>query len=132
MNIALIAHDKKKELMAAFCIAYKGILQSHNLFATAATGSIVIEASGLNIHKFPHGLLGKQQIEARVSFNEIDAVIFFRDPISEGRAEDDINSLLKACDMNNIPFATNIATAEILINGIARGDLAWREIIDKG
>lgn len=131
MNIALIAHDKKKELMAAFCIAYKGILQNHYLCATATTGSIITEASGLNVHRFPHGQLGEQQIEARVAFNEIDALIFFRDPMSTGSDEAVINSLLKACDMNNIPFATNLASAEILINGIARDDLAWRDLIRK-
>lgn len=129
MNIALIAHDKKKELMAAFCIAYKGILSQHSLFATGTTGTIIMEATGLNITKFAHGITGEQQICARATYNELDLVIFFRDPITAESHEPDITSLLKLCDANNIPFATNIATAEILINGIARGDLDWRENI---
>lgn len=131
MNIALIAHNKKKELMASFCIAYKGILQKHNLFATAATGTIIVESAGLNVHRFSPGPLGgEQQIASRVAYNEMDMVIFFRDPLTAQQHEPDINSLLKLCDIHNIPFATNIATAEILIKGVDRGDLAWREIIN--
>jgi methylglyoxal synthase len=130
MNIALIAHDKKKELMTAFCIAYKGILQCHNLYATGTTGSIIVDATGLNITKFPPGLLGEQQIAARVAYNEMDLVIFFRDPVSAQAHEPDIASLLRHCDIHNIPFATNVATAEMLIKGLDRGDLAWREIIN--
>ena len=114
MNIALIAHDKKKELMASFCIAYKSILKNHTLFATGTTGAIIVEATGLNIHKFLPGLLGEQQISARAAYNEMDLVIFFRDPVTAQSHEPDINSLLRACDMNNIPFATNLGTAEIL------------------
>lgn len=131
MNIALIAHDKKKELMSAFCIAYKGILQNHNLFATGTTGSIITEATGLNIHKFQPGLLGEQQIVARVAYNEMDLVIFFRDPVSAQAHEPDIAMLLRHCDSHNIPFATNVATAEMLIKGLDRGDLGWREIINR-
>lgn len=131
MNIALIAHDKKKELMVDFCIAYKAILQEHNLFATGTTGSIVMEATGLHVYCFspgPHG--GEQQISARVSLNEIDLVIFLRDPLTAREYEPDINSLLRLCDAHNIPFATNIATAEMLIKGLERGDLSWREIVN--
>ncbi|MCX7748424.1 MAG: methylglyoxal synthase [Clostridia bacterium] len=130
MNIALIAHDKKKELMAAFCIAYKGILESHNLYATGTTGSIIIESAGLDVHRFAPGFAGEQQIGQRVAYNEIDIVIFMRDPLDSGDHEPDISSLLKLCDIHNIPFATNLATAEILIKGLDRGDLAWREIIN--
>lgn len=131
MNIALIAHDKKKELIASFCIAYKGILQKHKLFATGTTGSIIIEATNLEVHRFSPGLLGEQQIAARVAYNEIDMVIFFRDPVTAKEHEPGIETLLKYCDMNSIPFATNIATAEVLINGLERGDLDWRELIRK-
>ena len=131
MNIALIAHDKKKELMASFCIAYKNILKKHNLFATGTTGSIIIDATGLEVHLFSPGLLGEQQISARAAYDEIDLVLFFRDPVTAKSTEPGIESLLKHCDMNTIPFATNIATAEVLINGLERGDLDWRELVRK-
>ncbi|NLI58848.1 MAG: methylglyoxal synthase [Clostridium sp.] len=129
MNIALIAHDKKKELMVSFCIAYKNILKEHNLFATGTTGAVIIESAGLKIEKFLPGLMGEQQIGARAAYNELDLVIFFRDPLTAKSHEPDINYLLKLCDMNNIPFATNLGTAEILIKGLERGDLDWRELI---
>ena len=129
MHIALIAHDKKKELMVQFCIAYCGILAKHSLVATATTGKLVAEATGLNVHRFlSGGQGGNQQIEARVSYNEIDLVLFFRDPISADPSEPDPQSMIKLCDTHNIPIATNVATAEMLIQGLARGDLAWREI----
>lgn len=131
MNIALIAHDKKKELMSAFCIAYKGILCQHNIYATGTTGSIIEENSGLSIHKFSPGSLGVQQIAARAAYNEMDLVIFFRDPITAKAHEPTIEALLKHCDMNNIPFATNIATAEILIQGLQRGDLDFRNLVNR-
>ncbi|GAE88619.1 methylglyoxal synthase [Acetivibrio straminisolvens] len=131
MNIALIAHDNKKELMASFCIAYRSILKNHTLFATGTTGAIIVEATGLNVHKFLPGLMGEQQISARAAYNELDLVIFFRDPISAKSDEPDIHSLLRECDINNIPFATNLGTAEILIKGLERGDLDWRELIKK-
>ena len=129
MNIAFIAHDKKKELIASFCIAYKNILAMHSLFATGTTGTIIADATGLSIHKFSHGVLGEQQLGARVAYNEVDLVIFFRDPVTAQSHEPDISSLLNLCDTNNIPFATNIATAEMLINGVSRGELGWRENI---
>lgn len=130
MNIALIAHDKKKELIVDLCIAYKVILLQHSLFATGTTASFIAEGAGLPVYKFSPGPLGgTQQIAARVSLNEIDLVIFLRDPVNPREYEPDINSLLRLCDMNNIPFATNIATAEVLIKGLERGDLHWRELI---
>ncbi|HHY64361.1 MAG TPA: methylglyoxal synthase [Clostridiaceae bacterium] len=127
MNIALIAHDKKKELMEAFCIAYKNVLSKHNLFATGRTGAIVSEASNLEVFSLDYGNLGEQQIIARIAYNEMDLVIYFADP-------DEINNsglieLLSLCDRNNIPIATNLATAEILINGLQRGDFAWRDLL---
>lgn len=131
MNIALIAHDKKKELMVDFCIAYKAILQNHRLFATGTTGSYIIEATGLQIYCYSPGPLGgEQQIGAKVALNEMDLVIFLRDPLTAREYEPDINSLLRLCDMHNIPFATNIATAEMLVKGLERGDLSWREILN--
>ena len=116
MNIALMAHDNKKELMVQFCTAYAGILSRHTLCATSVTGKMVSEASGLPIHLFMariHG--GAEQIGARISYNEIDMVLFFCDP---------------ANPQYNIPFATNLATAEMLIMGLARGDLDWRDIVN--
>ncbi len=131
MNIALIAHDKKKELMVDFCIAYSGILTQHNLCATGTTGSLVSEATGLSISKFlsgPEG--GDQQIGARIAYNEIDAVLFFRDPLTAQPHEPDVSALFRLCDVHNIPLATNVATAEVLIMGIERGDLGWRDIVN--
>ncbi len=131
MNIALIAHDKKKELMVEFCIAYKGILSKHTLVATGATGGLINEATGLDVHRFlsgPQG--GDQQIGARVAYNEIDLVLFFRDPLTPGMYEPDISSLLKLCDIHTIPIATNVATAEVLIHGVERGDMDWRDIVN--
>ena len=129
MNIALIAHDKKKELMVQFCIAYKGILEKHELFATGTTGKLIAEGSGLDVYRFlsgPQG--GDQQIGARIAYNEIDLVLFFRDGV--GGYEPDVFSLLRLCDMHNIPIATNVATAEVLIHGLERGDLDWRDIVN--
>lgn len=131
MNIACIAHDKKKELMVQFCIAYKGILQKHSLFATDTTGKLIIENTGMNVYRFlpgPQG--GDQQIGARVAYNEIDLVLFFRDPITPEGYEPDVSGLLRLCDMHNIPIATNLATAEVLIHGLDRGDLGWRDIVN--
>ena len=131
MNIALIAHDSKKELMAQFCIAYCGILSRHNLFATGTTGKIVAEATGLEITRFLCGSQGgDQQIASRIACNEIDLLLFFRDPINAKPSEPNEMTLLRLCDVHNIPFATNIATAEALIRGVERGDFEWREIVN--
>ena len=121
MNIALMAHDNKKELMVQFCTAYAGILSRHHLYATNTTGHMVADASGLPVHCFltyAHG--GSQQIGARIAYNEFDMVLFFNDPNSESMA----------CDQNNVPFASNIATAEMLVLGLSRGDLDWRLIVN--
>ena len=130
MNIAITAHDSKKELMAQFCIAYCGILSQHKLCATNTTGKFVSEATGLEITKFLSGVQGGvQQIASLVSYNEIDLVLFFRDPVTQKDSESTIN-LLRLCDVHNIPVATNIATAEVLIHGLKRGDLDWRDIVN--
>ncbi len=132
MNIVLIAHDSKKELMEAFCTAYKHILQKHTLFATGRTGTMIEENVGLRIKKVASGETGEQQIAAKVAYNEMDLVVFFRDNSSvlSLRNNTEKSSLRNLCDMNNIPFATNIATAEVLILGLERGDLAWRELVN--
>lgn len=129
MNIALIAHDAKKELMVQFCIAYCGILSRHTLLATSTTGKMVSEATGLNIIKFLGGSQGgAQQIASRIGCDEIDLVLLFRDPLTPKPHENE-QTLLRLCDVHNIPVATNIATAEVLIHGLERGDLEWREIL---
>ena len=130
MNIALIAHDSKKELMVQFCIAYCGILSRQNLCATSTTGKMIAEATGLRIQRYLAGSQGgAQQIASRISCNEIDMLLFFRDSLSPKAHEPNDINLLRLCDMHNIPFATNIASAEILIHGLERGDLDWRDIV---
>ena len=131
MNIALIAHDTKKELMVQFCIAYCGVLSKHNLCATGTTGKMVAEATGLNVQRYLSGSQGgDQQIAARISCNEIDLLLFFRDPISVKPHEPNDMNLLRLCDVHNIPVATHIATAEALIHALERGDLDWRDIVN--
>lgn len=131
MNIALIAHDKKKELMVQFCIAYCGVFSKHTLCATGTTGKLVSEATGLKITRYLSGSQGgDQQIAARISCNEIDLLLFFRDPISAKPNEPNDVNLLRLCDVHNIPVATNIATAEALIHALERGDLDWRDIVN--
>lgn len=131
MNIALIAHDTKKELMVQFCIAYCGILSKHRLCATGTTGKMVAEATGLSIQRYLSGSQGgDQQIAARISCNEIDLLLFFRDPISAKPHEPNEMNLLRLCDVHNIPVATNIATAEALIHSLERGDIDWRDIVN--
>ena len=131
MNIALIAHDTKKELMVQFCIADCGVLSKHNLCATGTTGKMVAEATGLNVQRYLSGSQGgDQQIAARISCNEIDLLLFFRDPISVKPHEPNDMNLLRLCDVHNIPVATNIATAEALIHALERGDLDWRDIVN--
>lgn len=130
MNIALMAHDNKKDLMVQFCTAYAGILSKHTICATNITGKMVAEATGLPIHLFlarVHG--GAEQIGARIAYNEIDMVLCFDDP-NKRTTHEDILYIAKLCDKNNIPFASNVATAEMLILGLARGDLDWRDIVN--
>ena len=131
MNIALMAHDAKKELMVQFCIAYSGILSHHNLCATGTTGKMVSEATGLEIFRFLSGTHGgDQQIASRIACNEIDLLLFFRDPITPQGIEKTGSDLLRLCDVHNIPVATNIATAEARIHALERGDLDWRDIVN--
>ena len=130
MNIAIIAHDAKKELMAQFCIAYCGILSRHNLCATGLTGKLVAEATGLEIQRFLSGSQGGvQQIASRVGCGEIDIVLFFRDASNPKETDPSERDVFRLCDVHNVPFATNIATGEMLIHGLGRGDLDWRNII---
>ena len=131
MTIALIAHDSKKELMVQFCIAYCGILSRHSICATGTTGKLVSEATGLPVFRFlSGGQGGGQQIAARIQCNEIDLLLFLRDPISTRSTDPEEANLLRLCDVHNIPAATNIATAEALIHALDRGDLDWRNIVN--
>lgn len=130
MEIAIIAHDMKKELMTQFCIAYLGILSKHNVCATSITAKYISEATGLNIERLMTGEQGgEQQIASRISYNEIDLLLYFRDTRAESVNEADME-LLRMCDMYNIPVATNIATAEVLVCALDRGDLDWRTIVN--
>jgi methylglyoxal synthase len=118
MNIALMAHDGKKELMVQFCIAYCGILAEHTIIATNTTGKLVSEATGLPIALYMGEAQGGiQQIGARIAYNEIDLVA-------------SVNEIARLCDMHNVPFASNAATAEVLVQGLRRGDFAWRDIVN--
>lgn len=129
LKIVLIAHDAKKQLMQNFCIAYRGILASHEVYATATTGRLVEEATGLTIHKFLAGHLGGvQQAGAEIESNEIDLVIFLRDPLTSKKNDPNPSDIMQLCDMHNIPLATNLASAEILVRALDRGDLDWREM----
>lgn len=131
MNIALIAHDKKKDDMVNFCIAYRDILAKHHLCATGTTGHRIEEATQLSIHRFLSGPLGgDQQIGSRIAYNEIDVVIFMRDPLTAQPHEPDVSALLRLCDVHNIPLATNLASAEMAIKAIDRGDLDWRIVVN--
>lgn len=130
MNIACIAHDKKKDDLVQFTIAYEQILKEHHLFATGTTGTRIMEATELKLTLFRSGPLGgDQQIGALIAENEMDMVLFFKDPLTAQPHEPDINALSRLCDVYSIPLATNMATAEILIQGLARGDLAWRKLL---
>jgi len=132
MNIALIAHDKKKETIIDFSIAYKDELQKHTLYATGTTGTRIEEATGLSIHKFQSGPIGgDQQIGALIASNQMDMVFFFRDPLTAQPHEPDVSALMRLCDVHLIPLATNIAAAEIIIRGLTRGGFKWRDTVKK-
>ena len=130
MNIALIAHDAKKKLMQNFCIAYRGILSKNDLYATGTTGRLIEEVTNLTIHKYLAGNLGgEQQIGIQIEHNQIDLVIFLRDPLNPKFNEMDVNNIVRLCDIHNIPLATNLASAELLIKSLERGELEWREML---
>ena len=129
MKVAFIAHDSKKKLMQNLCIAYRNILAKHTLYATGTTGRLIEEVTGLNIHKPLAGHIGgEEQIGAMIEQNQIDLVIFFRDPSGTRKSELDINKVIRMCDIHNVPLATNIASAEMLLKSLDRGDLEWREM----
>lgn len=132
MKIGFIAHDAKKKLMQNCCIAYRGILARHDLYATGTTGRLIQEATGLQVHKFLEGHVGgEQQMSAMVEQNQMDLVLFFRDPegtVSAHSDAADLSKVIRMCDLHNVPLATNIASAEILLKSLETGDLDWREM----
>ena len=132
MNIAFLAHDKKKELMVQFCTAYKSVLMKHNLFATATTGRLIADNTGLPITLLlSHKQGGHQQINARIAYNEIDLVLLFTDPNTTDPWDDaQMIETIRHCDRHNVPYASNLASAEMLVLGLARGDLDWRNIVN--
>lgn len=133
MNIALIAHDNKKDQLVQFATAYQAIFSKHRLFATGTTGQRISEATNLKIHRFQSGPLGgDQQIGAKIAKNEMDAIFFFRDPLTAQPHEPDVTALLRLCDVYAVPLATNMGTAELLIRGMEKGLLEWRKIVEKG
>ncbi len=130
MNIALIADDNKKNLMQNFCIAYRGSLTKHDLYATASTGTVIEEVSNLKINKFLAGFLGgDEQIATQIEQNNIDMVFYLRDASSHKAPDEYVHEIIRLCDLHNIPIATNLATAELLIKGLDRGDLEWRNYV---
>ncbi|MCU9613691.1 methylglyoxal synthase [Caldibacillus lycopersici] len=127
MNIALIAHDRKKQDLITFVTAYQPIFEKHVLFATGTTGLKIHEATGLSIERFQSGPLGgDQEIGAKIAKNQMDLVIFFRDPLTAQPHEPDVTALIRLCDVYNVPLATNMGTAEVLIRGLEHGDVDWR------
>ncbi|WP_341278134.1 methylglyoxal synthase [Paenibacillus sp. FSL H8-0537] len=132
MKIAFIAHDRKKEEIVNFVIAYERVFVGHELYSTGTTGTRIMEQTDLSIHRFMSGPLGgDQQIGALVAQNEMDLIIFLRDPLMAQPHEPDIIALLRLCDVQGIPVATNVATAELLVKALERGDFAWRELVHK-
>ena len=131
MEIAIIADDKKKELMVEFCIAYCGILTKHRLCATSKTAKYISESTGMKIESLLSGSLGgAEQVTSRIAYNEIDLLLFFRDTNKDGYINTDDIDMLRMCDVYNVPVATNLATAEILVRALYRVDLDWREVVN--
>ena len=129
MKVGLLAHDSKKKLMQNFCIAYRGILTRHELYATGTTGTLIEEVTNLKIHKFlPGETGGVRQLTSQIEQGNLDMIIFLRDPSPEYDGEPDLSSVIRLCDMYNIPIATNLATAELLIHALERGEVEWRNV----
>lgn len=131
MDIAIIADDTKKELMTQFCIAYCGILSHHHLCATQTTGRYIADSTGLNIEfMLPGDIGGMEQIASRISYNEIDVLLYFRDSSTIPEPGSTEANLSRLCDIHNIPVATNIATAEVIVMALDNGSLDWRELVN--
>ncbi|KON91566.1 methylglyoxal synthase [Rossellomorea marisflavi] len=131
MNIALIAHDKKKDDLIRFVLAYQPIFEQHSLFATGTTGTRITTETGLPVHRFRSGPLGgDQEIGAYIANDKMDLVLFFRDPLTAQPHEPDVSALIRLCDVYCVPLATNMGSAEVLVKGLERGDIEWRSIIN--
>ncbi|MCC0647778.1 methylglyoxal synthase [Clostridioides sp. ZZV15-6598] len=129
MNIALVAHDQMKNTMVGFCIGYESILKKYGLYATGTTGKRIMDETDLKITRLASGPLGgDQQIGSLIVTQEIDLVIFLRDPLTSQPHETDIQALIRLCDVYHVPIATNLASAEIFIKALDRGELSWREV----
>ena len=129
MNIALVAHDEMKNTMVGFCIAYEEILKNYGLYATGTTGRLIEEATSLPVHKYLAGHLGgEQQLGSQIEHNQIDLIIFLRDPFTPKSHEPDVNNIVHLCDRHNIPLATNLASAELLVKALDRGDMDFRNL----
>lgn len=132
MNVALIAHDKKKSMMIEFCKKHKDLLSKHTLFATGTTGKMISEATGLKVNRFLSGPLGgDQQIGAKVASGEMNLVIFFRDPLTAQPHEPDVSALLRLADVHAVPLATNLSTAEVMLNCMEFGNLDWNGLVNR-
>ncbi|BCB04512.1 methylglyoxal synthase [Bacillus sp. KH172YL63] len=130
MNIALIAHDKKKDDLIRFVLAYKSIIEKHSLFATGTTGKRIQDETGLSVHRFRSGPLGgDQEIGSYIANNKMDLILFFRDPLTAQPHEPDVSALIRLCDVYAVPLATNMGTAEVLVRGLEKGDIEWRSVI---
>lgn len=132
MKIALIAHDRKKDNLVQFAIAYRHILADHDLYATGTTGQMIHDETGLPVTRFRSGPLGgDQQIGAMIANNDMDMVFFFRDPLTAQPHEPDVTALVRLCDLYHIPLATNMGTAEILLKGLEAKLVDWRLLAER-
>lgn len=132
MKIALIAHDKKKKDIVQFAVAYEDLLKEHDLYATGTTGQKIMDATHLTITRFRSGPLGgDQQIGAMIAVNDMDLVLFFRDPLTSQPHEPDISALMRLCDVYQVPLATNMGTAEVLLKGLEQGFIDWRLLAER-
>lgn len=130
MKIALIAHDNRKPKMIKFVKKHIDILKKHELCGTGTTGLKIAEATGLKVERFLSGPIGgDQQIGAQVASEKIDIVIFLRDPLTAQPHEPDVLALLRVCDVHQVPLATNVTTAELLLAGMAHKE-DWKKIRD--
>lgn len=128
MRIALIAHDKKKDLMISLSEKYQNVLSKHTLYATGTTGTLIMGATGLKINRMKSGPLGgDQQIGSMIACSELDLVIFLRDPLTAQPHEPDVSALLRLCDVTNTPLATNLASAEIMLNALEKDEIQSRK-----
>ena len=131
MNIALVAHDEMKNTMIGFCIAYEEILKKYGIYATGTTGKRIMDETNLNINRLASGPLGgDQQIGSMIACSELDLVIFLRDPLTAQPHEPDVSALLRLCDVVNIPLATNLASAEIMLTALGRNEIINRKKVD--